>query len=183
MPNLQIIDDYYIWLIDLVEYNGFDGRGYTRVLTKLFDEEFYWSISGDRNRAVDGIRLRSTFATDDYIGGSYLTSSMPEYCTVLEMMIALAKRMEDDILYDPDEPNRTGVWFGIMMENLGMLELDDRNYKDEIFYEKLNNFLNRSYPDNGEGSLFGPLMGHFCMPKTEIWYQMHYYINEKITNI
>lgn len=179
MPNLQIVDEYYIWLLDLVESNGFCSDGYNRVLNKLFEEEFYWSITGDRNRAIDGIKLRSIFGEQDYVGASYLLASMPDYCTVLEMMVALAKRMEDDIMYDPDVPNRTGIWFGVMMENLGMLELDDRRFDEEIFYEKLNIFLNRSYPDDGEGSLFGPLLGHFCMPKTEIWYQMHHYINEK----
>lgn len=41
-------------------------------------------------------------------------------CSVLEMIIALAIRLEEHIMDDPDIGNRTGQWFWDMIVSLGL---------------------------------------------------------------
>ena len=56
-------------------------------------------------------------------------------CSVLEMMIALSMRCEEQIMDDPDIGNRTGQWFWDMIDNLGLGEHErlkfDGRYVDE----------------------------------------------------
>ena len=115
MGNVVVDNAYYEWLLNKIEYHDccFD-----TVLEMLHATTFRWSVANDDNRAEDGITLRSIFMDEEN------WSTCPRYdepCSCLEMMIALANRMENDIMWD-GEKDRTAEWFWIMIRNLGFSE-------------------------------------------------------------
>lgn len=182
MFNANIVDDYYSWLVSLV--NSDDEHNcdcYTSVLGKLFSEKFYWTMDRDENRAIDGIDLRETFCLRngltemDY---GLLMESMPDYCTILEMMVALAVRIENDIMANPSYKDRTSKWFWVMMESSGLAYLDDENYFDEDADDIIYPLLNRQYLRDGCGGFFRTRNRAINMRNVEIWYQMNYYVTE-----
>ena len=173
-----LVDDYYNWLLGLIERDDNETRRYSRVLEKLFDTEFYCIITGDHNRIEDGLELRNRFSGEIGEHLYFVLDGLPEYCTILEMMIALANRWEDEVEHDPTYGDRSPEWFWIMFENLGLYEFDDRHYDDYIIENILNEFLEREYCKDGTGGLFMVKNSSIDMRKTEIWYQINYYFEE-----
>ena len=170
-------DPYFKFLCSIIDDMDFDPSRYQKLLSRLHQEEFIWLIPDDENRALDGLSLRVEFGTA--IGKSKLDSKLDSSkhpCTVLEMMIALAKRCETEIMEDMDIGRRVGRWFKVMIRSLGV------NYeKDDIFDEKFVDFIisgliAREYEPNGDGGLFFVSNTDVDMRKVEIWYQMHTYL-------
>lgn len=155
-------DLYFEWLCCLVCATEADFG----LLLGLYSCEFRWSIPRDENRAMDGHRLRGE--VENIMNYTDLPIS---YCTVLEALIGIARRM-DAMRAEPRTDN-TPRWFWEIVGNLGF-DPDLSN-----FYEVIDRFLNREYNLNGDGGLF-PL-NQFCedQRKVEIWYQMNAYMMEK----
>ena len=180
MINYQL-DVYLNWLMGLIEDEGH--LNYTELCRYLMSVDFRWSVRMDENRAADGVHLRLVF--EDQTGYSFDNKDAP--CTVLEMMIALALRGGEDILWD-GENNWTPFIFWTMIENLGLKGytdeyfLENRGYSDYDLEVKINNFLDRNYDKYGHGGLFYvvPKNSHFPknFQKLEIWYQMAAWIND-----
>ena len=99
-------------------------------------------------------------------------------CSVLEMMIALSMRCEEQIMDDPDIGNRTGQWFWDMIDNLGLGNMSDSKFDSLYVDEVLQRFLNRDYKRNGEGGLFTINRRGLDMRSVEIWYQMCWHLQE-----
>lgn len=168
--------EYYLYLINEVPRRG---ARYNMLLSYLFDTPFRWSfkIMSDANRAKDGQLLRDRYANDtgDYI----LYEDKREPCNVLEMMVALAIRIEEDITGDPgdDHPEK---WFWEMIDNLGLDKQTDRNFDERMTKKILDIWMLRKFDEDGKGSLF-PLK---CLPKDQrllsIWDQMNLYLNENL---
>jgi len=173
-----LVDDYYNWLLGLISNNEYYVDEYTKVLDKLFNTEFYDLVKNDDNRIKDGLELRNRFA--DEVGEHlyYVIDKLPPYCSILEMMIALAIRWESDVQQDPDLGDRSSEWFWLMMDNLGLLEFDNKYYDDEIVSDILQEFLDRKYCKDGTGGLFMVKNSKIDMRKVEIWYQINYYFKE-----
>ena len=80
----------------------------------------------DENRFADGINLRYRFA--DELGYSreqialYLNDKP---CSILEMMIALSIRCEEQITGDMEEGDHPDRWFWLMINNLGLTNMVD----------------------------------------------------------
>ena len=175
MGNPAVDSAYYDWLLKQINYDLNDheiGCGYDLILERLFVEPFIWTIPNDDNRAEDGIALRSIFmASENW-------NSMPlegNECSVLEMLIAFAMRIEDDIMWNGEE-NRTEKWFWIMMENLGFDDMYDIFYDASYVDTKLDEFLNRKY----ENSVLFPLSRKRThttkkAKKVELWSQAQAY--------
>lgn len=183
MGNNDILaEDYYIWLLHFVEDSEYKTCDYTKLLNKLWNTEFYSILNYDDNRIADGLDLRNEFADLEVIHIYYLADNLPEYCTVLEMMIALAKRLENDILYDEKYGDRTSKWFWMMVENLGLADSYDGYFREYYVQSVLERFLERQYKPNGKGGLFvvnsGQKSGQIDMRGTEIWYQAQYFLDE-----
>lgn len=170
----RIHDEYFEWLCKLIDIDRFDRQvSYRKLLVRLLDTEFTWTVPYDDNRADDGIQLRRHFALerDDLTLTNYITGP----CSVLEMLIALAIRGEtwmDDAQYG----NRTGQWFWGMIHNLGLSPMIDsefdRNYVDEV----ITRFLNREYEPNGKGGLFTIRHCNCDLRTVEIWVQLSWYL-------
>lgn len=176
----RIHDAYFYWILHLVGSGGFgEGRSFRKLFRLLYETEFVYILDLDGNRADDGIDLRYRFACEtkeSAVGGSLQDAP----CSVLEMMAALALRCEEQITDDPDAGNRTGMWFFEMVESLGLLPMDDRHFDRAAAADILVRFMRREYAPDGRGGLFTVRNPRRDMRRTEIWYQMMWYLNENI---
>lgn len=177
MTQNDVINDYFVWLYDLVCGTRFaKSISYRKLLMHLHDTEFRWSIPKDQNRAADGKDLRYRFAYD-YSSPAAVETYLDGPCSVLEMMVALAIRCEEHIMDDPQIGDRTGQWFWGMMVNLGLGSMFDSMYDRKYVDEVLQRFLDRNYEPNGRGGLFTIRNCEYDMRDVEIWYQLNFYLN------
>ena len=179
--NNSLDHDYHEWLIELVSPAEGLIRGYDLLLDFLDDSIFYAVVANDENRAYDGLDLRLDYC-DEYGLDYSVFDGIRDECTVFEMMVALAKRMEDEILGDPDLENRTYLWFQYMVEGLELPKMDDGHFDLAYCEDIIWHFLNRK-------KRFGKNILLFKYHSTknleiqnpnsiEIWYQMHAFIRE-----
>lgn len=173
----EIRNNYFNWLCQIV--HGDDPCcSFKDFLWVLYSREFTWFVPNDCNRAADGMDLREVFkAKRSY--SSY--SSIEGPCTVLEMLIGLSKRIENEIMWNPSKGDRTVSWFWELIRNLKLGGFDDEHIdpRDAIFInKKLDVFLNRTYSESGKGGLFPLKSGCLDQRNVEIWYQMNSYFEE-----
>lgn len=172
-----MINTYYDYLTSLIRTK--DSHRYNKLLRALFDKKFYWKLNRDSNRAEDGLDMRLYFEDKGVGTVDELDQELGNDCRVLEMMVALAKRCEDQIMTDPEIGDRTPDWFWIMIVNLGLFEMTDGNFDEDYVQDTLDRFLDRRYSRNGRGGLFELPESHkLDMRRTEIWYQLMAFLNE-----
>lgn len=170
MMNASRSTRYFKAICNLV-YDDRFGKSYHQLFEYLYSVEFYWTIPMDRNRALDGIDLRDKYGCSNDI--------LDEPCSVLEMLIGLAARMENQFMTNYDEGDRTGQWFWMMLTNLGLNRLDDDNFDEETADYFTYRFLNRGYEPNGEGGgLFVVERPFQDLRDVDIWTQMNWYLGE-----
>ena len=174
----KVIDDYFDWLYDLVCDGIYSGRNsYRQLLMFLHNTEFTWIIEMDENRAHDGIDLRDRFSISQGYDYSFVDRCISRPCSVLEMMIALAIRCEENIMDDTAYGDRTTQWFWGMINNLGLGDMIDSRF-DEYYVDKtVNQFLNRDYSPDGKGGLFTIKNCDFDLRDVEIWCQLNWYLD------
>lgn len=182
MLQEELSNRYFEWLYFLVCGDDADSRHtYRNLLTFLNNIEFTYTIEFDGNRAQDGIDFRYRFGHEH----GYSTSLIRRYldirpCSVLEMMVSLAARVEEQIMDDYEYGNRTGQWFWNMIVSLGLGSMSDSNFNEAYSYRVISKFLDRDYEPNGRGGLFTIEDCRFDMREIEIWSQFMWYL-ESIT--
>lgn len=180
MARDELNTQYFEWMYRLVcddEYSR--GLSYRKLLRYLHQEEFYYTLPMDGNRAEDGTDLRYRFGYEHSCEGPEIASRLDNRpCSILEMMVALAIRCEEQIMDDPDAGNRTGQWFWNMIVNLGLGPMDDKRFDPALVDNILKRFMNREYGPHGEGGLFAVRHCKKDMRFVEIWYQMNHYLTE-----
>lgn len=179
MIKENVIQEYFAWICEFVmKDRRCKKHSYNRLFSFLFDKEFTYIIDMDGNRAEDGINLRYRFSYanhyDDAVIASYLDNKP---CSVLEMLIALSIRCEEDKMGDPAEGDRTSVWFWEMIDNLGLGEMSDDMFDEDVAEGIVYIFLTRQYRANGDGGLFTVDNPPRDMRTVEIWYQLCWYLN------
>lgn len=179
--NYLFYRDYFKWLCSLVDADNETGS-YIYLMRELFEEPFDFGnaelIPNDDNRIKDGLILREEFLEENNL---IKKIRIVGPCSLLEMMIKLAERMEDlfceyDYIY----------WFWEMIRNLEFICYDDshiywaggRECPEEIDVG-IYKLVKRDYSFDGIGSLFPRKCVKKDMRKTEIWYQMNSYLVEK----
>lgn len=167
-----MVNRYFKALLDIVHANDRPRGTYRFLLEKLYDTPFRWSVEMDKNRAIDGLALR------DQIMGYTHDDDGP--CNVLEMLIALAQRCESDIMQDDNRGDRTAEWFWLMIENLNLEFMTDKNYDEDLVTHILSDFLDRKYDSKGHGSIFYVYGPHKDLRKVELWYQMCWFLDEHV---
>ena len=179
MTEKELNDRYFEWMCQLVSDERYTrGLSYNKLLNHLNNIDFQYSIPMDGNRADDGISLRYRFGYEQKYEESMITSYLDTHpCSVLEMIVALALRCEEHIMYDPDIGNRTGQWFWSMIINLGLESMYDSNFDKTYTENVIFRFMDRKYKQNGEGGLFTVNNYKYDMRSVEIWWQMNWYIN------
>ena len=181
----ELDEGYFRWLCELVDADH-ESRSYIFLMRELFETEFSNAtanlIPNDDNRIADGLELREEYL-EETKQRNHIILCGP--CSLLEMIIALSKRMEDII-----EKYDYISWFWEMIGNLEFLEFDDdypvwrsHGYIPEEVYLGINKLLKREYNRNGDGSLFPMNKAKRDMRKTEIWYQMNNYLVENYMDV
>ncbi len=180
----MIFDDiggrYYDWLHSIVcgEWKP-RGISFHRLLMYLFNTEYLPACEMDDSRANDGINLRYRFADVNdisYADAEKAFDSAP--CNMLEMMVALAIRIEEHIMEDPAAGNRVGQWFWNMVVSLGLAAMDDKRFDEYKAEYIIDRFNRRDYQPNGQGGLFTVTNPAEDMRSIDIWYQLMEYLNE-----
>ena len=173
-------ESYFNWMLGLVEAEK-QKRPYYVLLDYLNSIDFDYSIDMDANRFEDGIDLRYRFGYDHGLDESIIEMQLDDHaCSVLEMMVALSLKIEEHIMNDPDIGDRTHEWFWERIDNLGLSDMDDTYFDEEITFEIVERFLTREYKKNGEGGLFIIYDKNKDMRDVEIWCQMNWYLVEQI---
>lgn len=178
------IEEVYLeWLYNFISKNGTDGMcsRYFNLMRILHERDFYWTVYNDDNRAADGKGLRAIFTTET---GMIETDFVFGPCSVLEMMIALSRRMEDDLLYDYRQGDRANLWFFQMINHLNLKDCTDENWSDECIekaHHAIDILLERSYQNDGKnGGLFPLRYPKRDQRHIEIWFQMQDYVRESM---
>lgn len=187
----EIDEHYFIWLCDLVEAPLDTYKSYWCLLHELHARAFTWFVPNDDNRVLDGLSLRRMFCPEcednsetDILGD--------EPCSVFEMMVGLALRMDDAVGEPYNARSHISHMFFEMLSNLDLAHYTDDYYgesnditgqkifeRDRVFIDhKLNVFLSRRFEKNGEGGLFPLQKPKEDQRKVEIWYQMNEYLLE-----
>lgn len=174
----ELINEYFEWIYQLV-CKDTKGLSYRKLLCKLYDTPFNYTIAMDGNRAEDGVDLRYRFGYECGFANSAVADYLDNKdCSVLEMMVALAIRCEEHIMDNPDIGDRTGKWFLDMIVNLGLEKMTDDRFDKRYVERILHRFLNREYGRNGDGGLFTVHHSRIDMRSVEIWYQAMWYLDE-----
>ena len=165
-------ENYMLWLTTIATDGHAHDCIYKKLFAQLMSTSFRWSsgIPLDENRAYDGKSLRKKFYK--YAAStSAMTSEEDVPASVFEVMVALAMRIEADIMHDTEYGDRTSLWFGHMIASLGLAECNDANYDEVYVSSVLERFMDRCYEPCGRGGLFTTSDPTVLMPTIEIWQQ------------
>lgn len=182
---------YFNWLIHQVYMDEYCGTSYYVLAKLLHNMEFYWTLELDENRAKDGVRLRhiwfdSINAEADALGvprPMFPLDSLAGPCSVLEMLIALATRIESDIMQDDEIGNRNAVWLFQMLYHLGIAQYNDETLgarESNHVMQAVTNMMDRKYEADGScGGLF-PLFepNGRDLREVDIWWQAQLWLAE-----
>lgn len=166
-------EEYFHWLHRQV---GSGRKNHTYLLERLFCKEFVWHIPNDDNRAADGRELRQEFLHETGISDPP-ANWMWLGCSMLEMMVALARRLA----FEGDGEPR--VWFWEMIRNIGLyhMTVKGKNFPTNVdmIDEVLDRIIWRNYNSDGSGGLFPLQFPGEDQRGVEIWYQMNAYLLEQ----
>jgi hypothetical protein len=176
--DVEIKNAYFSWLVEKVQPDDM----HWCLLRRLHQKDFIWleSVPHDENREHDGVGLRIEFAEDNEWRTEDVLEILAGPCSCLEMLVALAIRIERDIMYVPDDGDRTGEWFKLMLQNMNLLAMDDTDYYQPFVDQVLDDIMSRHYKRNSKGSIF-PVKNTRGKDwrTTEIWMQMMLYFSEQ----
>lgn len=180
----KLNNEYFEWMYQLVcNDKYYKNLSFRKLLYFLHSVEFIYVVEMDVNRAIDGVDFRYRFGYECGYSREVIEKFLDTRpCSVLEMMIALAFRVEEHIMDDPDFGDRTGQWFWNMIVNLGLGTMNDSKFDQRYCEQVIFRFLNREYERNGKGGLFTIHDNTRDMRTAEIWYQTMWYLNDFLDN-
>lgn len=182
--NNGLNDLYFEWITSLVFPDQNSKCSYIRLLEELNNIQFNYTNPFDENRDTDGKDLRTHFAYRANISTDVIRENVVnnEHCSVLEMMIALSFKIENELMSDLSYGDRTAVWFMLMLDNLGLSYYTDQHWTYGVSDIQVQNiiqrFLNRDILPNGDGGLFVLKKPYDDMRNVDIWTQANWYISE-----
>lgn len=130
------MNDYKRWLMYQIGGSS-ECRNYTLLLDELYDIPFRYVVPSDQNRIEDAYALRSEFLD------SYDWPRITNKASVLEVLIALARKIDEDLMYDEEFGDRTEEWFWVMVRNLGIC-LSNSHYDSQFVEERVNQWMDRT---------------------------------------
>lgn len=175
--NEGTIDDrYFEWLYREIGSvsNKNPRRSFWNLALQLYRTPFTWSVLNDDNREQDGLELRVEFIENEGVVDAD-KSWMDLECSMLEMLVALARRVSFESSGEP------GDWFWKFMSHLGMETYTDDTYGPLVemdVSEAIEQVINRTYDPDGTGGLFPLEHADQDQRQVELWYQMSAYLLE-----
>lgn len=177
MENGTLDDLYLEWLYKEAvgaTRNANPAKSFWEMARQLYSIRFEWLISNDDNRAEDGKCLRDEFLVESHIQDVDL-DWLDLDCSMLEMMIALARRASFESSGEP------GDWFWKFMNTLGLDKYSDLRYNrqvKEVIAKTVETVIYRHYERNGDGGLFPLRHAKKDQRRVELWEQMSGYLLE-----
>lgn len=160
-------ETYFNWLYaKVVHVEGINtpSNNYYTLLQTLHSIEFVWLVSGDDNRAADGLDLRHEFINQLRVYPPEPWMDAP--CSVLEMFIAFSRTAAFDT-----EP-AAHEWIWTILQNLNLDELSDSSLGvSETTKEIIDRFIWRTYDPDGYGGMFPLNDPHHDQRELEIYSQ------------
>ena len=151
---------YFEWLCELVCADN----EYIELLKRLDSYDYIWYLILDENRAKGGLLLRERYAKET---GVYSLDVRSGSCTLLEMIIALAELMSDQI--DGSEPSEC---FWMIIDNMNL-----RNASIHKADTIIENFLSNNY-SNSNGGLFQLNRYYGDIRALDLYSQMNAWLEE-----
>ena len=177
MDMRSLDEKYFEWLYRQVADPDIEEPFLTNreLLLLFFRTEFAWApgFRKDENRIKDGKALRYEFLRSPEAPVGVPPEWMNYGCSVLELMIGMARHMVDMAGGEPP------FWFWVLTENLGL-----RHYTDDVeidtadVEETLQRVIFRRYNYDGKGGFFPLDYPESDQRNVELWYQMSAYILE-----
>ena len=173
MHNEPIEEVYFNWLYSKVAStdNPTPSLTFYTLFRDLHTTEFVFLVSGDDNRAQDGLDIRKEFLRESFLKQDPAWSSVG--CSVLEMLIAFSRRAA----FETDRTERE--WFWTFLENLHLSELSDATTGiSNRVRDILDVFVWRTYRRNGRGGMFPLRNPKQDQRELQLWYQLNDYLVE-----
>lgn len=174
----EALSAYRQWIYDSMCHEFHGTISWYKLFDLLYGTEFTWqNHPRDENRAVDGVQLRHRWSLQT--GEKILEDRYTEPASVLETLVALAFKAEENIASDPEIGDRTAQWFWNMIVNMGLGSQSDDHFNIEAAMSCIKRFLDGKYEANGRGGLF-VLRRHpeVDMRTLEVWAQMCLFFEE-----
>lgn len=162
---------YLDWLEGLVNVED-DYGDYEAILRYLLDTEFRPTNALDEDRAIEGLSLRKEYATETGV-------ELPdEPCYLLEMLVALCRKIESTLEQDPDDDDPEH-WFWEFLRNAG-LDIPNKRYNKRDVNAVVNRIDRHRYKKNGEGWWFYIPNTRKDMRELGIWEGAMAYVSSKM---
>ena len=168
----EIEISYFDWLYDkMCKHEYGINRSYYELFNLLYSTEFTWSIGMDANRATDGESLRYIYATEVYgdINARQVLSDGP--ANVLEVLIALADRLDREYSGDIIIGSKAYKWFWFMIKNMDLYIFDDKHFNPSLVRHHVKKMLSRTYSYDGKGGPFYSNNPDGDFRQMELWNQ------------
>lgn len=178
--NIQV--SYYNYLRNMIWSPTFGPNfHYDKLLMHLMIVPFRVVIYMDQNRVKDGYSLRQYYIRDSWSYEYDTQELLDSEVSVLEVLIALAYRWENQFMSDPDIGDRTNVWFWEMISNLGLGVFNDEHFDPDAVDYILDQFMDHTYEYDGTGgNVFIIENPDMDLRSVELWNQMCWYFDERI---
>lgn len=165
MP-LEFVEEYryFLWLCDQIEDCELSDEE-EDLLSALYATPFKVVMEMDEDREADGLALRDEYTDRDIL------PEMP--CTVLEVLVALARRMAFELSSSTDEIEEPERYFWEMVWNLGL-----NLHNQEDWEAIIEDWLARDFRPSGAGSPFPLSSPTRDQRYVDLRYQMSAYLNE-----
>lgn len=158
---------YFEWLLDLIGVD-FGLTNYKCLYDKLSRTSFQITHPRDNNRRIDGADLRWKYHMET---GKDVPEGEDDACSVLEMLIAFAIRIDNEWSGTPGVPEPEVVFWS-MICNLGLKKYNDRSWNEEKVDDILWKFMRKS----DEKCMIFPVFEDL---NREFWDQAVHYLHQK----
>lgn len=184
MVQDELSSRYFEWMYHIVNgHRMYNNLSYRKLLKLLHEIPFQYILPMDENRAEDGISFRYEFGYNNGYSNGIIERYLDiKPCSVLEMMIALAFKVEEQITNDSDYGDRTGQWFWNMIVSLGLGYVSDNDFNERYVRNVIDRFLDRDYEPTGRGGLFTIENCNYDLRYMDIWSQFMWYLDDVISS-
>ena len=196
-------ESYFHYLLSLISDDKVRAAdSYYNLCLLFFSTPFEVLNPMDKNRVSDAEELRdlwveSTRVKDERLKQEYAKDLLGIDISFLEVVIALANKVDTQILADPSKPDLTSVMFWDFVDNLVKYGTFGSAYKkasdvltddkwcmftEEAMKASIKKVISRTYHEDGRGGLFPLRKPKINQRKTEMWNCCIAYINENYTD-